>query len=98
MIDLTKVENIYLYTGTTDFRLRLNGLTMLILSRFGNRERLNNSLFVFCSKTRTKINIVLFEEGSKSLYQKHLEKGKFFYPDKGDVTKITKENLRILIE
>ena len=34
MIDLSKVNEIYLYTGTTDFRYGIYGLSRLVLNQF----------------------------------------------------------------
>lgn len=34
MIDLNDIDKIYLFTGNTDFRLRISGLTKIVLSSF----------------------------------------------------------------
>ena len=34
MIDLNSVNEIYLYTGTTDFRYGIYGLSKIVLSQF----------------------------------------------------------------
>jgi len=34
MIDLSTVNEIYLYTGTTDFRYGIYGLSKIVLSQF----------------------------------------------------------------
>ena len=45
MIDLSKVNEIYLYTGTTDFRYGIYGLSRLILNQF-QRDEIKSKLFL----------------------------------------------------
>ena len=54
MIDLTKIEHIYIYPGLTDMRLGLFGLRKKILE---TSELEINSLYMFCSMNRNQIKI-----------------------------------------
>ena len=57
MIDLTKIENIYLITGYTDMRKQVDGLTSLITLNT-NLELKPNNLYIFCGKDKTKIKVL----------------------------------------
>lgn len=47
MIDLSKVNEIYLYTGTTDFRYGIYGLSRLVLNQFQRDEIKHNLYSIF---------------------------------------------------
>jgi len=96
MIDLANVNQIYLYTGTTDFRFGIYGLSRLVLSQFPKEQILNN-LYLFCSKSKKCIKVLEFEENGVWMYYKKLDIGKFIYPETGEMTSIEKDDLRILL-
>ena len=56
MIDLNIVNEIYLYTGTTDFRYGIYGLSKIVLSQF-KRDNIKHNLYLFCSKSKKCIKI-----------------------------------------
>lgn len=93
MIDLSKIKNIYIYPGTTDFRNGIYGLRRLI----GN-EIETNSLYVFANKSLTAIKIIEIEENAVWLYQKRLTRGKFQYPKQGERTLLSKEEIKYIIQ
>ncbi len=96
MIELSKIKEIYLFTGTTDFRLGLNGLTVKIKTKFHGKN-INNMLFVFCSRKRDAIKIIEFEQSGTWLYYKKLNYGEYIYPEAGATSEITAHNLRTLL-
>ena len=79
MIDLEKIEGIYLYTGKTDLRASIYGLSIIIQESFP-LETIRNKLFVFCSKDKRNIKIIELDYDGFWLYQKKLHKGKFRWP------------------
>lgn len=95
MIDLTKIEHIYLYPGMTDMRLGIYGLRKKLLSIDTLNE---NSLYIFCGKSKNQIKIIEITSTSIWLYQNKLLKGKFLWPDKGDKSELTKEQLHMILE
>ena len=98
MIDLSPIKDIFLFTGNTDFRTGILGLSGIVLLSFPNQNDRTNNLYVFCNSKKTKIKILHFDETGIWLYQKRLNSGKFVYPDaKGDF-KITKDNLITILE
>ena len=84
MIDLSKVNEIYLYTGTTDFRYGIYGLSRLVLTQF-QRDEIKHNLYLFCSKSKKCIKILEFEENGVWMYYKKLDVGKYIYPDTGEM-------------
>ena len=96
MIDLEKINDVYVFSGVTDFRKGISGLTRLVYESF-DEGAINNNLYVFCNKNKTSIKILHFEEISIWLYQKRLNVGKFTYPNIDNNCKITKDELRIII-
>ena len=71
---------IILFTGDTDFRLGINGLQNLVYGSF-RTDDLENTLFVFCSKSKKQIKILEFSKTGTWLYQNKLTKFKFNYPN-----------------
>jgi len=96
MIDLNTVNEIYLYTGTTDFRYGIYGLSKIVLSQF-ERDKIKHNLYLFCSKSKKCIKILEFEGNGIWMYYKKLDVGKFIYPDNGTLGAISKEDLKILL-
>lgn len=96
MIDLSTVNEIYLYTGTTDFRYGIYGLSKIVLSQF-ERNTIKHNLYLFCSKSKKCIKILEFEDNGVLMYYKKLDVGKFIYPETGVMEMISKEDLKILL-
>lgn len=90
MIDLTKIEHIFIYPGLTDMRLGMFGLRKKILE---TSELEMNALYMFCSMNRNQIKIIEITNSSTWLYQNKLIHGKFIWPMKGD-----KAELKLIIE
>ena len=95
MIDLNKIEHIYIYPGLTDMRLGIFGLRKKILE---NSEIEINSLYMFCSMSRNQIKIIEVTNSSTWLYQNKLIHGKFIWPMRGDKAELTKDELKLSIE
>ena len=95
MIDLGKIEHIYIYPGLTDMRLGIFGLRKLILE---HEEPQANSLYMFCSMSRNQIKVLEVTRSSTWLYQNKLVRGKFIWPSKGDKAELSKDELRMIIE
>ena len=45
MIDLTKINDVYVFSGVTDFRKGISGLTRLVYESFDDGA-INNNLYV----------------------------------------------------
>ena len=95
MIDLSKIEHIYIYPGLTDMRLGIFGLRKKILE---TSELEMNSLYLFCSMSKNQIKIIEVTNTSTWLYQNKLIHGKFIWPLKGNKAELNKEELILIIE
>ena len=87
MIDLSKIEGIYLYTEITDMRKGITGLLGLVTS-FISKTDMGNRLFIFCGKDKRNIKILQMDYDGYWLYQKRLVTGKFKWPKSSDGTVI----------
>ncbi len=95
MVDLTKIEHIYIVPGITDMRLGIFGLRKLLIETSGLEP---NSLYMFCSKNRNQIKLIENSNSSIWLYQNKLIHGKFMWPMAGEKSELTKDQLRRIIE
>lgn len=95
MVDLSKIEHIYIYPGLTDMRLGIFGLRTKILE---TTELKVGSLYMFCSKSGNQIKLLEVTHSSTWLYQNKLTHGKFIWPMKGGKAELSKEELRLIIE
>ena len=57
MIDLTKIEHIYLVPGYTDMRKQADGLLSLLSVKYPNTLIKPKQLYIFCGRTRTIIKV-----------------------------------------
>ncbi len=83
MIDLSKIENIYVYAGVTDMRKGITGLLGLASSII-ERKDMAHRLFIFCGKDKRNIKILEMDYDGFWLYQKRLVTGKFKWPNEND--------------
>lgn len=81
MIDLNNIEGIYLYSGYTDLRMSISGLSILAQNLY-KLDDMKHKLFIFCSKRKDNIKIIELDYDGFWLYQKKLFKGKFIWPKK----------------
>lgn len=89
MIDLSKIDHIYLVTGYTDMRKQIDGLTSIISINYPNLDLTINNIFIFCSKDRTKLKILEVDQTGVWVYYKRTHGEKFIWP---------KDELVILVE
>lgn len=96
MIELDNINEIYLYTGSTDFRCGIYGLSRIVLNQF-DKDNIKHDLFLFCSKSKKGLKILEFENNGVWMYYKKIDVRKFIYPDSGTMGIISKDELRILL-
>lgn len=75
-------------------RLGLYGLRKQILE---NDELKENTLYLFCGKKKNQLKIIHIDGNSIWLYQNKLITGKFIWPEKGNKTSLSKDQLKIII-
>ncbi len=62
MLNIDKVNTVYLSCGATDLRRNINGLA-LIVQTGPKLDPFEKALFVFCNKEMNKLKILHFDEG-----------------------------------
>ena len=80
MIDLSRIENVYLAPGATDLRKAVDGCSAIVqyemfLDPFGP------SLFIFCNRTKTTIKVLEWDGNGFWMHTKKLiGKDRFRWP------------------
>lgn len=75
----TKGYRLFLRPGSVDFRKGSNALAQLVEQEM-ELSPFDKCMFLFCSRERSKIKILLWEDNGFWLLQKSLQKGKFPWP------------------
>lgn len=78
MLNIDKVDTIYLACGYTDLRKSIDGLAVIVQTHL-QLDPFENALFVFCNRQMNKLKILHFDEGFW-LYYHRLENNKFKWP------------------
>jgi len=79
MLTLADSVRYFLYREKTDMRKGFDGLCGLVREKL-LREPLSGEVFVFLSKRRNQVKLLLWEGDGFSIYSKRLEKGTFEIP------------------
>ena len=80
--------------------MRKGILTLAQISEVKTGEKfLNGSLFIFCGKGRNNIKIVYWDRNGFCMWQKKLDKDKFWWPkDSSEVCKLDMHQLSWLLD
>lgn len=98
MLILSEARRYFLYRGQTDMRKSFDGLAGLVRDKF-SREPLSGEIFVFVSKRKNQIRLLLWEGDGFALYSKRLEKGTFEIPSSAsDQIEISSEQLLFVLK
>lgn len=62
MLNIDKVDTVYLACGSTDLRKSVDGLTLIVQMDL-NLNPFDKALFVFCNKQMDKLKMLHFDEG-----------------------------------
>lgn len=97
MLNIDKVQDVYLACGATDLRKSIDGLVLMVETKI-KKDSYQNALFVFCNKSMNRLKVLHFDEGFW-LYYYRLDKGRFKWPqNKDESLKINKEELKWLLK
>ncbi len=90
---------VYLCSTPVDFRKGIRGLAVLVETQL-QRDPFAQGLFVFCNRQRTSLKILYWERNGFCLWQKRLEKERFFWPrgESEAVIELTAQQLNWLLE
>jgi transposase len=98
MLSLSEARRYFLYRGSTDMRKSYDGLCGLARDKL-MREPLSGEVFVFISKRRNQIRLLLWEGDGFSIYSKRLEKGTFEIPSSSsEQTEISADQLLFVVK
>ena len=98
MLRLTPDFKVYLAPGVTDMRNNIDGLALKVEKQL-KLDPFENSLFVFCNRTRDKLKILYWDRNGFWLYYRRLEEGRFNWPDgRGTAITITEQQLSWLLD
>ncbi len=98
MKSLETFENIYLYSGSVDFRKQAHALA-LVVQHVMNRSPLEDgTLFAFMSRDRKKIRLLYWDKTGFALWWKGLDRERFIIPkSSGDTITISQKELDLLL-
>jgi transposase len=97
MLNIDKVNTVYLACGATDLRRSIDGLAIVIQTEL-KLNPFEKALFVFCNKQMNKLKILHFDEGFW-LYYYRLEKNRFKWPmTRDEALKVDIEELRWILK
>lgn len=80
MLSLSSAQRYFLYAGKTDMRKGFDSLCGIVREEF-KMNPLSGDVFVFLSRTRTRIKLLQWQGDGYAMYFKRLEKGNFEMPD-----------------
>jgi transposase len=96
---LGPATRIYLAAGVTDMRKGFEGLYGLVRDRL-LCDPLSGHLFLFCNAQRNRLKVLVWDTTGLWVCAKRLEKGRFSWPQSGDVqgkVVLTHEELALLL-
>ncbi len=93
------IPTVYLCRDPVDFRRGINGLAVLVEDTL----RMNpfaEQLYIFCNRRRNQIKVLYWEANGFCLWQKRLEKSRFYWPHKSseEVVTLTAQQLNWLLD
>lgn len=97
MLNVDKVDIVYLACGITDLRKSIDGLILEVETHL-KLDPFEKAFFVFCNRQMNRIKILHFDEGFW-LYYYRLENNRLKWPmTKEEALKINKEELSWLLK
>lgn len=78
MIDIV-AQQVWLAPGATDMRKSIDALVSIVTYAI-HKDPLSSQLFVFCSRDRSRLKILFWDQNGFWLFYKRLERGSFRWP------------------
>jgi transposase len=75
MLSRTRATRVWVATASVDMRKGFDGLAALVEA--SGLDLYSGHLFVFLSRRRDRVKVLVWERGGLGLYYKRLEKGRF---------------------
>jgi transposase len=96
---VTEFKGVFIHRDRVDMRKGINGLSAVVAAaKMG--DLMGPYLFVFSGRRKDLLKILYFDRSGFALWQKRLEKERFFWPKKmsEEVVHITADQLSWLLE
>ena len=89
---------VWVWTGSTDMRKQINGLSALVQEEMG-KDVFSGGLFLFCNRRRRIVKALYWDRTGFCLWQKRLEgRQRFPWPrDREEARRIDEGKLRMLL-
>lgn len=98
MLLLDSKTQVFIVLGATDMRKAVNGLSIMVADHL-DLDLFTGNLFVFCNRSRSIIKILYWDSNGFCLWQKRLEKNRFFWPEsEREVLEFNLRQLRWLLD
>ena len=98
ILNVDRVDHIYIVCGFTDGRKNIDSLARLV-SDYYRKDPFSNNLFVFCSRQRNILKALHWDENGFELYTKKVMEDKFKWPnDESELKNITQKQLYLLLQ
>lgn len=96
MLNIDKINTVYLACGVTDLRKSIDGLAIIVQTQL-KLDPFEKALFIFCNRDMNKLKMLHFDNGFW-LYYYRLEKNRFKWPmTKQEALKVNINELRWLL-
>ena len=96
---VTGIRRIVLCCGYVDLRKGIEGLSLIVGSRFSLNPYEKGTLFLFCGRRSDRIKGLVWESDGYLLLYKRLEQGNFQWPrSESEVRALTPQQFRWLME
>lgn len=100
MISFSSSQRYFLFQGQADMRKSFDGLSGLVVNQM-KRNLLSGDVFIFISKPRNRMKLLVWDRNGFVIYYKRLEQGTFEIPRTDKVDKsleIKWEELVLILE
>lgn len=91
------LPSVYLCVAPVDFRLQINGLAARV-QEVMLLDPLSAQLFVFSNRRRDRVKVLYWERNGFVLWQKRLERDRFYWPREGETVTLTGQELNWLLD
>ena len=98
MLPVESKAQVFIVLGATDMRKAVNGLSVMVAD-YLDLDLFTGSFFVFCNRGRTIIKVLYWDNNGFCLWQKRLEKHRFFWPEsEQEVLEFSHRQLRWILD
>lgn len=98
MLDLEKIDQIYLVTGKTDLRKGIDGLAAVITEEF-DLDPFQKTLFLFCGSRKDRFKGLLWDQDGFLLLYKRFENGRLQWPtNQAEMRQLRPDQLKRLLQ